>query len=285
MDLEKYFDTVNQDMLISILSRSIKDGRVVSLIHKYLQAGVLIKGRFKENNQGIAQGSSLGPLLSNILLNELDNELERRGHRYIRYADDVQIYVRSKRSGKRVKESITKVIEGKLKLKVNQEKSQVVSVTKVKYLGFGFYFDKKGVQVRVHQESKKKMKQNIRNLLSKTKGYISNEECPIKLRRYIMGWINYFKIAKMKQLLKETDEWMRAKIRCRLWKQWKKIKTRYQNLKRLGMSDKEAYRNACTRKGDWRIAHSQVLNTTLDNTYLKSLNYIYFSDYYKIVKY
>lgn len=283
MDLEKYFETVNHDMLITLLSKTIHDGRVISLIHRYLNAGVMIKDKKEETVIGVAAGGNLSPILSNIMLNELDREVEKRGHRHVRYADDVMIFCRTSRGAERVKKSITNFIEGKLKLKVNKEKTVVAYATKVKFLGFGFYFSK-GAKVRIHPKSLKKMKNQIRYLLNKSRGNVSNEECPIKLRRYIMGWVNYFKIADMREMLRQIDEWMRSKIRCRLWKQWKKIKTRYENLVKLGMSDNEAYRNANTRKGYWRLAHSPVLNKTLTNDYIKSQNYIFFSDYYKQVK-
>lgn len=283
MDLEKYFETVNHDMLITLLSKTIHDGRVISLIHRYLNAGVMIKDKKEETVIGVPAGGNLSPILSNIMLNELDREVEKRGHRHVRYADDVMIFCRTSRGAERVKKSITNFIEGKLKLKVNKEKTVVAYATKVKFLGFGFYFSK-GAKVRIHPKSLKKMKNQIRYLLNKSRGNVSNEECPIKLRRYIMGWVNYFKIADMREMLRQIDEWMRSKIRCRLWKQWKKIKTRYENLVKLGMSDNEAYRNANTRKGYWRLAHSPVLNKTLTNDYIKSQNYIFFSDYYKQVK-
>lgn len=283
MDLEKYFDTVNHDILITLLSKTIQDGRVISLIHRYLNAGVMIKDKKEETTIGVPAGGNLSPILANIMLHELDREVEKRGHRHVRFADDVMIFCRTSRGAERVKKSITNFIEGKLKLKVNKEKTVVAYATKVKFLGFGFYFSK-GAKVRIHPKSLKKMKNQIRYLLNKSKGNVSNEECPIRLRRYIMGWVNYFKIADMRKILKQIDEWMRSKIRCRIWKQWKKIKTRYENLAKLGMSDNEAYRNANTRKGYWRLAHSPVLNKTLTNEYIKSQNYIFFSDYYKQVK-
>lgn len=284
MDLEKYFDTVNHDKLITILSKTIKDGRVISLINRYLNAGVEVEGEYHKTIVGVPQGGPLSPILSNIMLNELDRELEQRGHRFVRYADDVMIFCKSSRGAQRVMKSVTEFIEGKLKLKVNRDKTVVAYASKVKFLGFGFYFNRGGAQVRVHPKSVIKMKNRMRELLSKTKGHISNDYHPVMLRRFIMGWVNYFKIANMKQLMTETDQWMRAKIRCRLWKQWKKIKTRYENLVKLGMNDNEAYRNANTRKGYWRIAHSPVLSKTLSNEYIKSLNYIFFLDYYKRVK-
>lgn len=213
MDLEKYFETVKHDMLITRLSKTIQDGRVISLIHRYLNAGVMIKDKKEETTIGVPAGGNLSSILSNIMLHELDREVEKRGHRHVRYADDVMIFCRTSRGAERVKKSITNFIEGKLKLKVNKEKTVVAYATKVKFLGFGFYFSK-GAKVRIHPKSLKKMKNQIRYLLNKSKGNVSNEECPIRLRRYIVGWVNYFKVADMRKILKQIDEWMRSKIRA-----------------------------------------------------------------------
>ena len=283
MDLEKYFDTVNHDKVVALLTKNIQDGRVISLIHRYMRAGVLVGQKFEKTEIGVPQGGPLSPLLSNIMLNELDQELERRGHRFARYADDIVIFLKTRRSAERVKKTITKFIEERLKLVVNKEKTVVARAAQIKFLGFGFYFNKEGARARVHQQSVKKLKDKIRMHTQKSRGNVSNEARPLNLRRLIMGWVNYFKIADMKVLLHDIDEWMRTKIRVIYWKQWKKIKTRYERLKALGMQDNEAYRNACTRKGYWRVAHSPVLGKTLTNEVLEVYGYIYFSDYYKTV--
>jgi RNA-directed DNA polymerase len=208
MDLEKYFDTVNQSKMVEVLSRTIKDGRVISLIHKYLRAGVIVKHRFEETDIGVPQGGPLSPILSNIMLNELDKELEKRGHKFVRYADDLQIFCKSKRSAKRTFENILPFIEKELFLKVNKEKTRVDYVGKVKFLGFSFYRNKGKTRVRIHPKSIAKMKSKVKVLTSRSNG-MSNELRAMKLRRYIMGWINYFKIADLKSVLKVTDEWMR----------------------------------------------------------------------------
>lgn len=282
MDLEKYFDTVNHSKLIEILSRTIKDGRMISLIHKYLRAGVVVKHKFEETEIGVPQGGPLSPLLSNIMLNELDKELERRGHRFVRYADDMVILCKSRKSAKRTLENILPFIEGKLFLKVNKEKTVIDYVGKIKFLGFGFYRRKGTTRVRLHPKSTAKMRIKVKELTSRSSG-MSNESRITKLRRYIMGWVNYFKLADMKSLLMKIDEWMRRRIRMIYWKQWKKIRTKFQMLKHYGMPKEDAWKNANTRKSYWRISNSPILKKTLTNDVLRKLGFIYFSDYYQHV--
>jgi RNA-directed DNA polymerase len=282
MDLEKYFDTVNQSKLIEILSRTIKDGRVISLIHKYLKAGVVINHTFKETGVGVPQGGPLSPLLSNIMLNELDQELERRGHRFVRYADDLVIFCKSKRSASRTLTTILPFIEDKLFLKVNHEKTVVSYVGKIKFLGFSFYKHKSGMRLRVHPKAIQKMKSNVKAFTSRSNG-MGNEFRAMKMKRYIQGWINYFKIADMKILMNKTDEWMRRRIRMVYWKQWKKVKTKYKMLKQYGVNEWKAWEYANTRKGYWRISNSPILSRSLDNQTLINLGFIYFSDYYSKV--
>jgi group II intron reverse transcriptase/maturase len=283
MDLEKYFDTVNQSKLIEIISRTIKDGRVISLIHKYLKAGVIVKHKYEETSKGVPQGGCISPILSNIMLNELDKELEKRGHRFVRYADDLMIFCKSKRSAKRTLRNIISFIEKKLFLKVNKEKTVVDYIGKVKFLGFSFYVYKGEARVRIHPKSVKKMKNRIKELTGRSKGY-SNEERIIKIKQYITGWINYFKLADMRKLLKEIDQWMRRRIRMVYWKQWKKVRTRYKNLKKLGLNHESAIKYANTRKGYWRISNSPILSTTLGNEVLKEKGIIFFFEYYKQVR-
>lgn len=282
MDLEKYFDTVNQSKLIEVLSRTIKDGRVISLIHKYLRAGVVEKHTFRETGQGVAQGGPLSPLLSNIMLNELDKELEKRGHRFVRYADDLTIFVRSRKSAKRTLRKIHPFIEKKLFLKINEEKTATGYVGRIKFLGFGFYVYKGKARLRVHPKAIKKMKSRIKELTARSYG-LSNSERPKKLRQYIMGWVNYFKIADMKSLLKEVDHWMRRRIRMVIWKQWKKVSTKYNNLRKLGIENEKAWEFANTRKGYWRIANSPILKRSISNDKLSYRDYLFFFDYYRQV--
>ena len=282
MDLEKFFDTVNQSKLIEVLSHTIKDGRVISLIHKYLRAGVVVKHKFEETALGVPQGGPLSPLLSNIMLNELDKELERRGHRFVRYADDLIILCKSKRSAYRTLEKILPYIEGKLFLKVNRQKTTVDYIGKIKFLGFTFYRYKETTRVRIHPKVMSKMKNKIRELTARSNGW-SNEFRAKKLKQYIVGWINYFKLADMKKLLKEIDEWMRRRIRMVYWKQWKKIRTRFKMLKHFGIEEGKAWEFANTRKGYWRISNSPILNRSLDTQTIKSLGYTFFFDYYQRV--
>jgi RNA-directed DNA polymerase len=282
MDLEKYFDTVNQSKLIEVLSRTIKDGRVISLIHKYLRAGVIAKHKYEETTLGVPQGGPLSPLLSNIMLNELDHELEQRGHRFVRYADDLVVFCKSKRSAHRTLEKILPFIEGKLFLKVNRQKTTVDYIGKVKFLGFTFYRYKGITRIRIHPKSIAKMKNKIRELTARSSGW-GNEYRALKLKQYIVGWVNYFKLADMKGLLKETDEWMRRRIRTIYWKQWKKIRTRLKMLKHFGIEEGKAWEFANTRKGYWRISNSPILNRSLNNQTISSLGFIFFFDYYQRV--
>ena len=280
MDLEKFFDTVSQSKLIEVLSRTIKDGRVISLIHKYLNAGVIADGIFERTEVGMPQRVPLSPLLSNVMLNELDKELERRGHRFVRYADDCMILCKSKKSAERTLRNIIPFIEGKLFLKVNRKKTEVAHISKVKYLGYTFYRYKGKCRLRVHAKSVVKMKNKIRELTDRNKG-ISNKKREKEYQEYVRGWVQYYRLADMKGLLKRTDEWARRRIRAVYWKQWKKIKTRYRMLKALGMEHWMAKELACSRKGYWRMA--QVLNQIFSKKIIARLGYTSMSDYYLTV--
>ena len=280
MDLEKFFDTVCQSKLIEVLSRSIKDGRVISLIHKYLNAGIVRQGVFERSEQGVPQGGPLSPLLSNIMLNELDKELEKRGHKYVRYADDCMILCKSRRSAERTKVSITRYIEEKLFLKVNRAKTSVAHISQVKYLGYGFYRYKGECRLKVHKKSIVKMRERLRAITNRNKA-ISNEERPRILGRYVKGWVNYFKLADMKKMLQVTDEWLRRKIRAVYWKQWKKVKTRYKMIRRYNLPDWKVHELANCRKGIWRAA--MMLNQILTNKEIARQGYITLTDYYRQV--
>jgi len=277
MDLEKFFDTVNQSKLTEVLFRTIKDGRVISLIGKYQRAGVMEAGVFARTDIGVAQGGPLSPLLSNIMLNELDWELSRRGHRFVRYADDCMVFCRSRRSAERTLTNIIPFIEGKLFLKVNREKTAVAHISKVKFLGYGFYRHKEKCRLRVHLKSVEKMKTRIRQLTSRSNGW-GNEFRAEKLAQFIRGWVNYFKLADMKTLLKETDEWLRRKIRAVYWKQWKRIKTRYKVFRKYNLPEWKVHELANCRKGIWRSAF--MLNSVLTNKEMVSLGFITMTDHY-----
>lgn len=281
IDLEKYFDTVNHDKLVGLVYKEVKDVRVIALIRKYLQAGVMEKGIFNTSQKGVPQGGNLSPLLSNIMLNELDKELERRGLHFSRYADDCNIYLKTRKSACRVMASITRFIEEDLKLKVNKEKSMVDRPWKLKYLGFTFYPKKGEMGIRVHQNSVEKLKCKLKEITGRSNA-MSMELRAIKLRQVIVGWVNYFKLADMKSTLKTLDEWLRRRIRLCYWKQWKKIKTKHDNLKRLGIDKYKAWEYANTRKGYWRISNSPILARTLTNKYLKEQGFITLTERFMI---
>jgi RNA-directed DNA polymerase len=216
------------------------------------------------------------------MLNELDKELERRGHRFVRYADDMVIFCKSKRSAKRTLENIVSFIEKKLFLNVNRDKTVVDYVGKIKFLGFAFYQYKGKSRIRIHPKSITKMKIKVKEMTSRSNG-MGNEIRIKKLKRYIMGWINYFKIADMKNMLSETDEWMRRRIRMIYWKQWKRVRTRFTMLQLLGIHKQKAWEYANTRKGYWRISNSPIMSKTLNNSVIKGYGFLFFLDYYRQV--
>lgn len=283
MDLERFFDTVNQTKMVEILSRTIKDGRVISLIHKYLTAGVMNRGKYEETRLGLVQGGNISPLCSNIMLNELDHELERRGVRFVRYADDVILFAKTKRSAQRIMEHILPYIENYLQLKVNRTKTEVAYIGEIKFLGYGFYPSNDGIKFRVHAKSISKMKAKVKEITSRNNG-LGYEKLKLKLKQFITGWVNYFKLADMKKLTKAIDQWLRRRLRMYIWKRWKRIRTRYAMLKRLGLEHEKAFMFACTRKGYWRIANSPILNLTVTDNRLRKSGYTFFTDYYKTVK-
>ncbi|GMQ63786.1 group II intron reverse transcriptase/maturase [Vallitalea maricola] len=277
MDLEKFFDMVCQSKLIEILSRTIKDNKIISLIHKYLNAGVINNGMFEKTEKGVPQGGPLSPLLSNIMLNELDKELTKRGHRYVRYADDLMIFCKSKRGATRVLKSIIVFIEKKLFLKVNTDKTVVAHVSKVKFLGYTFYRYKGKCRLRVHKKSINKMKQRLKELTKKSNGW-GNEYRILKLKQYIIGWLNYYRLADMKGILKRTDEWLRRRIRAIYWKQWKRVKTRYRMIRKYNLPLWKVHEMANCRKGTWRS--TMMLNSVLTNKEIVNLGYMTMTHYY-----
>ena len=279
MDLEKYFDTVNQSKLIQILSETIKDGRVISLIHKFLNAGVMVKGAFEKSPEGVPQGGPLSPLLGNIMLNECDKELEKRGHRFVRYADDLMVFCKSKKAAQRTLEHTLPFIEEKLFLKVNREKTKVAHVNYVKYLGYSFYIYRGEGKLRIHPKSIQKLKDKIREVTGRSNG-MGIQERKDRLNQVVRGWTNYFKKADAKNALKALDEWLRSRIRMVTWKRWKKIRTRYTNLKRAGLDEEQAWMWANTRKGYWRTAHSPILSRVLSNDRIRRAGYLGFLECY-----
>ena len=282
MDLEKFFDKVNHDILMGKLEKKIKDKRLLSLIRKYLKSGILINGVSVTSAEGTPQGGPLSPLLANIMLDELDKELEKRVHKFCRYADDNNVYVKSKRAGIRVMESMIKLIENKLKLKVNKDKSAVDFVSKRKFLGFSFYFAKGGAEIRIHEKSIKRFKDKIKFYTNRNIG-ISMESRLKKLNQIMRGWINYYGIANAVAKLKELDKWIRRRLKACIWKQWKKISTRHRNLVKLGINKYKAWEYANTRKGYWRISKSPILSKSLNNKYLESLGFVSLTQTYQMM--
>lgn len=282
LDLEKFFDTVSHSRLIEHLSRRIKDGRVISLIHKYLQAGVMIGQHYEETLKGVPQGGPLSPLLSNIMLDELDKELERRGHRFVRYADDCMIFCKSKRAAVRVKESITHYIESALHLRVNHEKTVAGHIRGLKFLGYSFYIKSGECRLSVHAKSITKFKSKLKALTGRSNG-MGYEKRKESLRYFIMGWLEYFKLADIMNKLKELDTWYRRRLRMCIWKCWKKVMTRFKNLQRCGIDKSKAWEWANTRKGYWHISKSFILNRALSNEILRRANYPFLVDCYRKV--
>jgi len=282
MDLEKFFDKVNHDILMERLSRRIKDKRLLKLIRAYLESGVMINGIKINSEKGTPQGGPLSPLLANILLDEVDKDLEKRGLRFCRFADDCNIYVKSQKAGNRVMANVKKIMESRLKLKVNEKKSAVDLVSKRKFLGFSFYFGKDGVNIRIHEKSYKRFKDKIRDITNRNTG-ISNNARIKKLNEYTVGWINYFAVAKASSRITMLEEWTRRRLRACIWKQWKKVRTRSRNLIKLGVSKQKAWEYANTRKGYWRISNSPILKTTLNNKYIENLGYKSISKRYRLI--
>ena len=270
MDLEAYFDTVSHSKLIEVLGKTVKDGRVISLIHKFLNAEVMEDGGFKPTEEGVPQGGPLSPLLGNVMLNELDKELERRGHKFVRYADDCMIFCKSRKSAQRTLDHIVPFITGKLFLKVNLRKTTVAHISKVKYLGYGFYRYNGKCRLRLHPKSEAKMKNRLRELTCRGNRW-SNPERERKLREYVRGWMNYYRFADMKRLMGKTDEWLRRRIRAVYWKQWKKVRTRYRIFRALHMEEWKVHVLANCRKGTWRAAG--MLNSVLTKEILARLGY------------
>ncbi len=281
IDLQSFFDEVNQDKLMAIIHRTIKDDDVISLIRKFLQSGVMEKGVVQETKKGTPQGGNLSPLLSNIMLNELDKELEARGLNFVRYADDCLIMVKSEKAANRVMESITTFITKKLGLKVNVEKSKIARPNEIKYLGFGFYkkINQNIWRSKPHIKSINNFKTKLHDILIRSKS-ISLDERFLKLKQIIYGWVNYFRIADMKTYLVHIDEHVRRKLRVIIWKQWKKIRKRYTCLRKLGINHRDAYVTANSRKGYYHVAGTRVLQRAISKERLNKRGLVNSLDHY-----
>ena len=283
IDLSKYFDTLNHELLMNMVREQVRDKRVTELIKKYLKSGVMEDGLLVKTEEGSPQGGPLSPLLANIYLNKFDQEIGGRGVPVIRYADDIVVLAKSVRAAERLLENSRKYLEGKLKLRMNAEKSKVVSVVAIrnfKFLGFALGRGRNGYYIRAHAKTLKKAKQKLKELTSRSQG--RNVRTVMEnVKVYIRGWLGYFGIASMKSTMEEWDGWLRRRLRMYIWKQWKKPKTRVKNLKKLGMPDWQAYRNGNTRKGYWAVAGSGILTHTITNKRLAQAGYYSILDRYE----
>lgn len=269
MDLEKFFDRVHHDKLMARVARVVKDKRVLRLIRKYLEAGVMVNGVVMEVGEGTPQGGPVSPLLANILLDDLDRELEKRGHRFVRYADDCNIYVKSERAGQRVMNSVRQYLEQKLSLRVNEQKSAVDRPWKRKFLGFSFYRRKGEVHIRLAQQSKDRFREKIRGLTKRTRSG-KLEEIIQEINEYTIGWIGYFRLAETPSVYQELDAWLRRRLRQLVWKRWKRGRTRYRALVAMGVPASRAALGA-VGKSPWRMSKSPVVNEALSNAYWQTL--------------
>jgi RNA-directed DNA polymerase len=272
LDLEKFFDKVNHDKLMSLLMQKVTDKGTLKLIRQYLRSGILEDGLVSQRTEGTPQGSPLSPLLSNIILDELDKELETRGHSFVRYADDCSIYVKSEKSAIRVLSSITKYIETVLKLKVNQQKSKVSEPVQSTLLGFSFYRSKDKWEIRVAVKSIQRIKQKCKDITQRNNGSTTKQKLQ-KIAPILTGWVNYFSIAKAKSVMQSLDECVRTRLRMGLWKEWKNCRTRVANLLKLGATKQKAYQWGNSSKGYCRVAHSPILCCTLNNGYFGKMGY------------
>jgi RNA-directed DNA polymerase len=266
-DLDSFFDRVQHDVLMARVARRVHDRRVLRLIRRYLEAGVMAGGLVQPSEEGTPQGSPLSPLLSNVMLDDLDWELERRGHRFVRYADDGRIYVRSERAGQRVMASIARFVEGRLKLCVGADKSAVAPALERPLLGFRFFRARDGaVRVTVAPKARQRAKDRLRRLTTRNWG-VSMERRIREINRFTVGWTAYFAFADTISLFEGLDKWLRRRLRQVRWKEWKRPQTRYRNLRALGIPDRDARSWAASQKGYWRIAGSWPLQTGLPNAY------------------
>src|SRR5712691_3866667 len=270
LDLEKFFDRVNHDKLMGQIAKRVQDKRLLKLIRAILNAGVMENGLETPSEEGTPQGGPLSPLLSNLVLDELDRELAARGHRFVRYADDCNIYVRSERAGQRVMASVKRFIASKLKLKVNEAKSAVAKPQERKFLGFSFYMGKKGPKRRIAPKALEKFKERIREITLGSRGR-SMKQTIEELSRYVRGWVAYFGFCETPWVLEDLDSWIRRRIRCAFWQQWKTSRKRYAELVKRGVKPEMAKNMAGSNQGPWHLSLSQAMSFALPNAELASL--------------
>jgi group II intron reverse transcriptase/maturase len=280
VDLDAFFDRVQHDALMARVARRVHDKQVLRLVRRFLEAGVMAEGVKQAREEGTPQGSPLSPLLANVMLDDLDWELGRRGHRFVRYADDLMVYVESERAGQRVMESIGSFVEGRLKLRVNRRKSAVAPAKRRPFLGFGFFERDGQVKVRIDPDARRRAKERLRKLTSRRWG-VSMERRIRELNRYTVGWTAYFAYADTPRPFADLDEWLRRRLRQVKWKQWKRYRTRSRELRALGIPERNARQWAGSRRGYWRIAGSPVLQRALPNAYWRELGLQGFSDPYR----
>lgn len=282
LDLSKYFDTLNHELLMNLLRRRVKDGRVTEWVKKYLKSGVMENGVIQKTVEGSPQGGPLSPLLANIYLNEFDWEMERKGVKFVRYADDIVLLAKSLRAAKRLLQTSRGYLEQKLKLKINTQKSRAVSVYahKFKFLGLALGKNGDGIFIRAHPEALRKCKHKLKALTRRNRGR-NVRQVMDEVKTYIQGWLGYFYIAKMKRILETWNMWLRRRFRMYIWKQWKKPKTRVKALRKLGIPPGQAYQWANTRLGYWRIAGSAILSRSITDEKLALAGYFDFPAQYQ----
>ena len=280
MDLAKFFDRVNHDILMSRLARVIEDKRMLKLIRRYLQAGMMEGGLVTQRVQGTPQGGPLSPLLSNVLLDELDKELEKRGHLFCRYADDCNIYVESKRAGERVLASISHFLEKRLKLEVNQEKSAVDRPWKRKFLGYSMTVNKKP-RLKVAKESAKRLKATLKQEFRRGRGR-NLEKLIQTLKPKLRGWVNYFKWAEVKNVFEDLDGWIRRKLRCIMWRQWKRVLRRARNLMKRGIAEERAWKSATNGRGAWWNSGASHMNQAFPKKFFDKLGLLSLLDQHRM---
>lgn len=279
LDLDQFFDRVNHDKLMGMLAKQIEDKGTLKLVRSYLNSGIMEGGLVSARTEGVPQGSPLSPLLSNIVLDALDKELEARGHSFVRYADDVSIYVRSERSAQRVMQTITEYIEKELRLRVNREKSQISQPDQSNLLGFSFFRSKDKWEIKIAPKSLKRIKEKIR-AETKRKDPAKAREKIKKIEAIIVGWVNYFRIARAKKTMQVLDGMVRHRIRMGIWKQWKTPQARMKNLRKLGVSKSQVYQGGKSSTSYCRIANNKALKIAVNNSILQKAGYVVFYNHY-----